>query len=68
MSKENEGWKSAIRAAVNEDWKSKTKNKLKRWKTADKVLNDLYKMAEQNHPWLKEWIDRRFAEYLEGER
>mgnify|MGYP005990905109 CR=1 FL=1 len=68
MSKENEDWKSAIKAAVNEDWKSKTKNKLKRWKTADKVLNDLYKMAEQNQPWLKEWIDRRFAEYLEGER
>ena len=52
----------------NEDWKSKTKNKLKRWKAADKVLNDLYKMADQNQPWLKEWIDRRFAEYLEGER
>lgn len=69
MSKENEDWKSAIRAAVNDDWKSKTKNKLKRWKTADKVLNDLYKKAEQiGHPWLVEWIDRRFAEYLEGER
>ncbi len=69
MSKENEDWKSAIRAATNEDWKSKTKNKLKRWRAADKVLNDLYKKAEQiGHPWLKEWIDRRFAEYLEEER
>ena len=41
---------------------------MKRLKAADKVLNDLYKMAEKNQPWLKEWIDRRFAEYLEGER
>lgn len=56
MSKESEGWKSEVQA------------KVKRWKAADKVLNDLYKMAEQNQPWLKEWIDRRFAEYLEGER
>ena len=37
---------------------------MKRLKAADKVLNDLYKMAERNQPWLKEWIDRRFAEYL----
>ena len=68
MSKESEGWKSSIRAAVNEDWKSEAQAKLMRWKAAEKVLNDLYKMAEQNQPWLKEWIDRRFAEYLVGER
>lgn len=56
LSKESEGWKSEVQA------------KVKRWKAADKVLNDLYKMADRNQPWLKEWIDRRFAEYLEGER
>jgi len=68
LSKEDEGWKSSIVAAVNDDWKADMKAKVKRWKAADKVLNDLYKMAERNQPWLKEWIDRRFAEYLEGER
>lgn len=68
MSKVSEDLKSNIRAATNEDWKSEMKAKVKRWKAADKVLNDLYKMAERNQPWLKEWIDRRFAEYLEGER
>lgn len=41
---------------------------MKRLKAADKVLKDLYKLADQNQPWLKKWIDRRFAEYLEGER
>jgi len=33
-------------------------------KIANMVLNDLYKMADQSHPWLKEWIDQRFAEYM----
>lgn len=37
---------------------------MSRLKTADRVLNDLYKMASQSHPWLKEWIDQRFAEYM----
>jgi len=40
---------------------------LKKLKCADKVLKDLYKMADQSQPWLKEWIDRRFAEYMEQE-
>ena len=35
LSKEDEGWKSSIRAAVNEDWKSEAQAKLKRWKAAD---------------------------------
>ena len=37
---------------------------MSRLKTADRVLNDLYKMASQSHPWLKEWIDQRFTEYM----
>ena len=37
---------------------------MKHLKIANMVLNDLYKMADQSHPWLKEWIDRRFAEYM----
>jgi len=37
---------------------------MKHLKIANMVLNDLYKMADQSHPWLKEWIDQRFAEYM----
>ena len=42
-------------------------DEMKQLKAADKVLKDLYKFADRNQPWLKEWIDRRFAEYMEQE-
>ena len=60
MSEEHENIECETCKAMIEG-KDKDFNQLK---YASWVLNDLYKMADKAHPWLKEWIDQRFAEYV----